>query len=83
MSTTANSTSAAHLEKLHLSRRWAWLGPIAGIACMIALLITGWVTHSQGLMVMAGSLIPVFGVIWACVDVSLHRQIDQAERAQA
>ncbi|WP_422117095.1 hypothetical protein [Brachybacterium sp. UNK5269] len=81
MNDTANTTNTARIGNLRLSLQWAWLGPVAGIACMIALVIMGLVTHTPGMTIMAASLAAVLASIWVSVNASLRRKIVQAEQA--
>ncbi len=73
--------STPKLGKLRLSLKWAWAGPSAGIACMLALFIAGIVTHSPGMTVVSASVAAALAGIWVSVYASLRRKIEQEERA--
>ena len=72
MNSTMNSIE---IDKLRLSLKWSWAGPVAGIACMIALFIAGIVTHTSGMTIMAASLAAALGGMWVGVSSSLRRKI--------
>lgn len=77
MSVNGNSIE---INKLRLSLKWLWAGPVAGIACMVALFIAGIVTETPGMMVMAGSVAAVCVGVWIGINTSLRRKIAQAEQ---
>lgn len=75
---TANDKST-DINRLRISLKWAWIGPAAGIACMVALFVAGILTKTPGLTIMAASVGAALGGIWAGVTTSLRRRIAQAE----
>lgn len=78
-----NSTAASpDIAKLQTSLKWSWAGPAGGIACMIALFVTGLVTQTPGLTVMAASLAAALAGMWVALHTSLRRRITQAQAQQ-
>lgn len=73
-------TDSHELRKLQISLRWAWVGPAAGIACMIALFITGLVTQTPGMTVAAATLTAAMAGMWVGISVSLRRKITRVQR---
>lgn len=67
-----DTTSLARLE---LSRRYAWAGPAAGVATMIALFVFGAVNGYTPLMVISGTQAVVLVTVGVSVQVSLDRRI--------
>ncbi|MGY5766302.1 hypothetical protein ACXET9_14005 [Brachybacterium sp. DNPG3] len=77
MNTTAAPTETATLQR-SLSR--AWIGPAAGIACMIVLFVVGLATDNLMLTIMASTMAGVLGSIWAALYGSLRRKLTQAQQ---
>ena len=63
------------LDRLELSRRYAWIGPAAGVAAMVALFIFGAVNQYPALMVMSGTLAVVLVAVGVSIRVSLDRRL--------
>ena len=70
-----DTTSLARLE---LSRRYAWAGPAAGVATMIALFVFGAVNQYPAVMVISGTQAVVLVAVGISVRVSLDRRIADA-----
>jgi hypothetical protein len=81
MSTSTSSTNRiSSTRRLRLSLKWAWAGPVGGLACMVALFVAGIATQTPGMVVMAASVAAVLGGVWAGVTASLRRGIAQVEQ---
>ena len=76
---TAKLSTATQLHRLRTSRRWAWTGPAAAIACMVALFVYGLSGHTPALVVMAASLAAVAAATWSATAASLNRRIAALE----
>jgi hypothetical protein len=72
--------TATDISTLRLSLKWAWIGPAAGIACMVALFIVGLATQTSGRMVVAVSVAAALCGVWVAVIASLRRAIVQKEQ---
>lgn len=66
------------LARLKLSRRYAWIGPAAGLAAMIALFVFGAVNQYPAVMVISGTQAVVLVAVGISVRVSLDRRIADA-----
>lgn len=70
-----SDTLTPELIRLRRSLKWSWLGPAAGIACMLALFAAGIGTETPGLVVMATSIGAALGGVWAATSTALRRRI--------
>lgn len=77
MSTIA---TAPEITRLQISLKWLWVGPVAGIACMIALFIAGVATQTPSLMIIPASMVGALGGMWAGLRTSLRRKLAQAQQ---
>lgn len=73
------NTSASNISRLRISQRWQWVGPMSGIAAMIALFIMGIVNNNTDLVVIATVAAAVLAGVWVAVHVALKRRIALAE----
>jgi hypothetical protein len=61
-------------ERIDRGLRWLWVGPSAGIACMVALFCFGVVSGSAPLVTIASITAGMLGVTWASTFVALAGQ---------
>lgn len=70
-----NTTPATDIQKLRISLRWLWTGPVGGIIAMIALFVYGLVIGSPQLVVIASSTAAVLGGLWVSLHVALRHRL--------
>lgn len=72
-------TATPHVnDRLIPSRRWLWIGPTAGIACMVALFTYGLAIDAAPLAVIATSVAAVLGAVWASTHAALEAKSEKA-----
>lgn len=76
MSTTAKTSAAASN-----GTRFLWIGPVAGLACMAALLIAGLITGSAGMTVMAASTAALLAAVWSSTVAAAKKKAARAVMA--
>lgn len=69
------------LKSLRISQRWLWLGPAAGILCMVVLFVAGLATETAPWVVISASLVPLLGAIWVSSHVGVRTKIAEVEKA--
>jgi hypothetical protein len=76
--------SITTVDRLQLSLRWLWVGPVGALACAIVLAVYGFASDRPALVVMASTLAAVAGGVWASTHVSVRRRLARAtEQAEA
>jgi hypothetical protein len=72
------SASTLTVDRLRVSLRWLWVGPVCALACMVALTVYGLVSDQPGLVVLASTIAAVSGGVWASSHVALQRRLSRA-----
>lgn len=72
--------STEKIERIDRSLRWLWLGPVAGMACLVPLFGYGAVSGSAQLMVISAITAGMLGVIWASTYAGLRSQRSKLAR---
>ena len=70
-----NTTTNTLVARLQISQRWLWVGPVAGIAAMIALFVWGATSGHPQVMVISSGVAAALGAIWAGVATSTKAAI--------
>ncbi len=69
------NTTYTKADRLRIGLRWAWIGPVAGIAAMAALFVYGIAIGSGPLLAVASSTAAGLAAVWASVHVALKAQL--------
>lgn len=77
---TANKTSKGEPTiPRNDGSRYMWLGFVAGLLCMVALVMAGIVTESAGMIVMASSVAAVLAATWSSTAVALKKKAARSQ----
>lgn len=68
-------TSYTKADRLRISLRWVWIGPVIGIVAMAVLFIAGLTTGSAPMTVIASSTAIGLGAVWVSTRTALKAQL--------
>lgn len=73
-------TNTRRIERLRRSLTWLWVGPVGGLACMLALVCYGLAAGLPTVVMIASSVAAMLGGVWASTRIAVQRQLIRAEQ---